>query len=41
MQANDPSFNMYDTSTWGVLGGGGNLQGNNPRRFQIGLSIDW
>lgn len=41
MQPNDPSFNMYDTSTWGVLGGGGNLQGNNPRRLQLGLSFDW
>lgn len=41
MQASDPSFSLGDTSTWGVLGGGGNLQGNQPRRFQLGLSIDW
>ncbi|HEV2289643.1 MAG TPA: carboxypeptidase-like regulatory domain-containing protein [Candidatus Acidoferrales bacterium] len=41
MQPNDPSFNLYDTSSWGVLGGGGNLQGNNPRQLQLGVSIDW
>jgi hypothetical protein len=41
MQAADPCFNGYDTSTWGVLGCGGNLQANTPRRFQLGLSVDW
>jgi hypothetical protein len=41
MQPADPSFNMYDQTSWGVLGGGGNLQGNTPRRFQVGLSVDW
>jgi len=41
MQANDPSFSLADTSTWGVLGGGGNLQGNQPRRLQLGVSVDW
>ena len=41
MQPADPSLNIYDTANWGVLGGGGNLQGNQPRRFQLGLSVDW
>src|SRR6185437_157863 len=41
MQAADPSFSLADASTWGVLGGGGNLQGNQPRRFQLGVSVDW
>jgi len=41
MQPADPCFVGYDTSTWGVLGCGGNVQANNPRRFQIGLTIDW
>ena len=41
MQASDPCFNGYDTSTWGVLGCGGNVQGNTPRRLQLGLSLDW
>ena len=41
MQAADPCFTGFDTSTWGVLGCGGNLQANTPRRFQIGVTIDW
>lgn len=41
MQPADPVFDPTDTSTWGVLGGGGNLQGNQPRRFQLGISVDW
>jgi Carboxypeptidase regulatory-like domain len=41
MQPADPCFNLYDTTTWGVLGCGGNLQLNNPRAMQIGLSFDW
>ena len=41
MQPADPCFNMYDTSTWGVLGCGGNLQASTPRRLQLGLSVDW
>ena len=41
MQPADPCFNAYDTSTWGVLGCGGAVQANTPRRFQIGFSIDW
>jgi hypothetical protein len=41
MQPNDPCFNGYDPSTWGVLGCGGNVQGNNARRMQLGLTIDF
>ncbi len=41
MQPNDPSLNIFDPTDWGVLGGGGNLQGNIPRQLQLGLSIDW
>lgn len=41
MQPNDPCFNTWSHSTWGVLGCGGNLQGNNPRELQLGLSFDW
>jgi Carboxypeptidase regulatory-like domain/TonB dependent receptor len=41
MQPADPCFNGYDTTTWGVLGCGGNVQANTPRRMQLGLTIDW
>jgi len=41
MQAADPCFNIYSRSTWGTLGCGGNLQGNNPRELQLGLSVQW
>lgn len=41
MQAGDPSLNIFDPAHWGVLGGGRNVQRNNPRRLQLGLSIDW
>ncbi|MFZ0856615.1 MAG: carboxypeptidase-like regulatory domain-containing protein [Candidatus Acidiferrales bacterium] len=41
MQPNDPSLNIYDPTDWGVLGGGGPLQGNTPRQLQLGLSFDW
>jgi hypothetical protein len=41
MQPNDPCFQGFDTSTWGVLGCGGNVQGNTPRRMQLGLTFDW
>jgi hypothetical protein len=41
MQPNDPCFNGYDTTTWGVLGCGGNVQGNTPRRLQLGLTVDF
>jgi hypothetical protein len=41
MQANDPCFEGFDTSVWGVLGCGGNVQGNTPRRMQLGLTFDW
>jgi hypothetical protein len=41
MQPADPCFNIYDTSSWGVLGCGGDLQANTPRRLQMGISFDW
>jgi hypothetical protein len=41
MQPADPCFNGFDTSTWGVLGCGGAVQANTPRRFQIGISFDF
>jgi hypothetical protein len=41
MQPADPCFNGYDTSTWGELGCGGDVQANTPRRFQLGISVDW
>jgi hypothetical protein len=41
MQPADPCFNGYDTSTWGVLGCGGNVQGNQARRLQLGLTVDF
>jgi len=41
MQPADPCFNGYDTSTWGVLGCGGNVQANTPRRLQLGFSVNF
>jgi len=41
MQPRDPCFQGYDTTTWGVLGCGGVVQANNPRRMQLGFTIDW
>jgi hypothetical protein len=41
MQPNDPCFEAYNISTWGVLGCGGNLQANQPRQLQLGFSLDW
>ena len=41
MQPNDPALNIFSLPSWGVLGGGGNLQGNTPRQLQLGVSIDW
>lgn len=41
MQPNDPTFAGFDTTSWGVLGGGGNVQGNTPRRMQLGVTFDW
>ena len=40
MQPNDPALNIFSPS-WGVLGGGGDLQGNTPRQLQLGLSLNW
>jgi hypothetical protein len=41
MQPNDPTFALYDPTTFGVLGGGGNVQGNTPRQMEIGIRIGW
>ena len=41
MQPRDPSLNIASPKTWGVLGGGGNVQANTPRQLQVGVSIDW
>ncbi|HKW87661.1 MAG TPA: carboxypeptidase-like regulatory domain-containing protein [Candidatus Acidoferrales bacterium] len=41
MQPNDPALNIFEINNWGVLGDGGALQGNNPRRIQFGLTLDW
>lgn len=41
MQPNDPALNIFDPGNWGVLGGGDFLQGNQPRRIQFGLTLDW
>jgi hypothetical protein len=41
MQPNEPFFSSAAPAVWGVLGGGGALQGNSPRRLQLGLSLDW
>jgi hypothetical protein len=41
MQPADPCFAAYDPGDWGVLGCGGNVQGNVPRRMQVGVTFDW
>jgi len=41
MQPNDPSFALYSPATWGVLGGGGPVQGNTPRQTEFGLRFGW
>lgn len=41
VQPGDPAFDPTDLTSWGVLGGGGNLQINSPRRMQLGISVDW
>src|SRR5207245_5581922 len=41
MQPADPCYNAFDTTTWGVLGCGGNVQANSPRRLQLGVSINF
>lgn len=41
MQPNDPTFALFDPSTFGVLGGGGNVQGNTPRQLEVGIRLGW
>jgi len=41
MQPADPCFLGYAPSLWGVLGCGGNVQANTPRRLQVGLTFNW
>jgi hypothetical protein len=46
MQPNEPCFTAGDTTAWGVIGSAscglsGNVQGNNARRFQFGITIDF
>jgi len=41
MQPADPTFAGYDLTSWGVLGGGGNVQANTARRMQLGITVDW
>jgi len=41
MQPNDSAPNIFSPGPWGVLGGGGNLQGNTPRQLRLGLSLNW
>jgi Carboxypeptidase regulatory-like domain/TonB dependent receptor len=41
MQAADPCFSASSPAYWGVLGCGGNLQANTPRRLQLALSVNW
>lgn len=41
MQAADPCFNSFDQGDWGVPGCGGTVQANQPRRLQVGISIDF
>ncbi len=40
-QPRDPCFQGYDTTTWGVIGCGGAVQANTPRRMQLGITVDW
>lgn len=41
MQPADPNFALYNPSAFGVLGGGGNVQGNTPRQVEFGLRLGW
>ncbi|MGC1106706.1 MAG: carboxypeptidase-like regulatory domain-containing protein [Candidatus Acidiferrales bacterium] len=41
MQPADPFFALYDPADFGVLGGGGNVQGNIPREMEFGFHVDW
>ena len=39
MQPNDPVFDLSDPTTFGVLGGSGNVQASVPRNLQWGLRV--
>lgn len=39
MQPNDPTFDLGNPTTFGVLGGGGNVQANVPRNLQFGARL--
>jgi hypothetical protein len=39
MQPADPCLELYDPTTFGVLGCGGNVQANTPRRMEFGLRV--
>jgi hypothetical protein len=47
MQPNEPCFSAASPSSWGVIGSSdcgnlnGNVQGNDARRLQFGVTIDW
>jgi hypothetical protein len=41
MQPADPCLYAGAPAYWGVLGCGGNLQANTPRRLQVALSVNW
>jgi Carboxypeptidase regulatory-like domain len=41
MQPADPTFALYDPTTFGVIGGGGNVQGNTPRQTEFGIRLGW
>jgi len=41
MQPQDPCFSASDPGDWGVLGCGGGVQANTPRRLQVGLSFNF
>jgi hypothetical protein len=41
MQPADPFFSAGDLAHWGVLGGGGAVQANDPRRLQLGITVDF
>jgi hypothetical protein len=41
MQPAEPCMNAFDPTDWGVIGCGGNVQANNPRRLQLGFTVNF